>query len=472
MSGVLRPPHPPRRVPILGDVLGLDPVRPMQKTARMLDRLGPIYQRRILGLRLTFVGGADLAAEVNDDAVWQKAVARPLQLLRPIVADGLFTAYNDEPNWAKAHAILAPAFTQSAMRSYHDTMVEVVDEMCAAWDSAPGELDVAAEMTKLTLETIGRCGFGYRFGSFDRADLDPFIRAMISALGYVQKQGVPVPGRALYDRVTGRARDHRGNIEHMFTVVDDVVADRHARPHDEPLDLLDLMLATRDPETGERLDAVNVRNQILTFLVAGHETSSSALAFALYLLARHPEEAARARAEVDALWAAPMSAPCIPVRFEEVAKLRAVRRVLDETLRLWPTAPGYFRKAKQDTVLGGRYPFEKGQMLMVVLQRVHRDPAVWGDDAGEFRPDRFLPEQVRARPGHGYKPFGTGIRACIGRQFAYHEMILALATILHRYEFTADPAYTLDVREQLTFKPEGFRMAVTRRVGSKSAHAR
>jgi len=78
---------------------------------------------------ITFVGGADLAAEVDDDEVWQKAIARPLQLLRPIVADGLFTAYNDEPNWHKAHAILAPAFTQAAMRSYHDTMLAVVDEM-------------------------------------------------------------------------------------------------------------------------------------------------------------------------------------------------------------------------------------------------------------------------------------------------------------------------------------------------------
>lgn len=458
VSRVAQPPHPPNRIPILGDVLGIDTVKPMQKTARMLAQLGPIYQRRILGLRLTFVGGADLAAEVNDDTTWQKAVARPLQMLRPIVADGLFTAHNDEPNWAKAHAILAPAFTQASMRSYHDTMRDVVDEMCASWDATTGDLDVAAEMTKLTLETIGRCGFGYRFDSYNRTELDPFIPAMNNALGYVQKQGVPVPGRALYDTVTGRARAHRNNIEHMFGVVDDVIAERQADPHDDPRDLLDLMLTTRDPETGDMLDAVNVRNQILTFLVAGHETSSSALAFALHLLAHHPAEVEKARAEVDVLWA---DSPT--VSFEQVAKLRSVRRILDETLRLWPTAPGYFREAKHDTVLGGRYPIRAGQMVMVVLQSIHTDPAVWGDDADEFRPDRFLPEQVRARPGHAYKPFGTGIRACIGRQFAYHEMILALATILHRYDVTIDTSIPLDVREQLTLKPEGVRMSVTRR---------
>ena len=161
------------------------------------------------------------------------------------------------------------------------------------------------------------------------------------------------------------------------------------------------MLTTDDPETGERLDPVNVRNQILTFLVAGHETSASALSFALYFLATHPDEAAKARAEVGAMWPDGETKP----RFEEVAKLRAIRHVLDESLRLWPTAPAYFREAKRDTVLGGRYPIKAGQWVIVVLQQVHRDPSVWGDDAAEFRPDRF-----HTRPGHGYKPFGTNTR--------------------------------------------------------------
>ncbi|WP_043808229.1 cytochrome P450 [Rhodococcus triatomae] len=456
--GVMRPPHPPKRVPLIGDIIGLDPVKPMQNTARILGEIGPIYQRRILGMRLTFVGGAQIAAEVNDDTTWQKAMPRPLQLLRPIAEDGLFTAFNDEPNWHKAHAILAPAFTQPSMRSYHQTMVDVVNEMCHAWDERPEDFDAAAEMTKLALETIGRCGFGYRFDSFTRSDVDPLLPALKDSLGYIQTQGVPIPGRKVIDALTGRTRQHEANVDYMFKVVDDVIADRQAHPHDEPRDLLDLMLTTKDPETDEQLDARNVRNQILTFLVAGHETTASALAFALYLLATHPDEATKARAEVDALWPTDDA-----VRFEDVAKLRTVRRVIDETMRLWPTSPGYFREAKQDTVIDGQYPFKQGEWLMVVLQQVHRDPAVWGDDADRFRPDRFQSDEVRARPGHGYKPFGTGLRACIGRQFAYHEMILALATILHRYDLVADPDYTLDVAEQMTLKPAGFRLAVSRR---------
>ncbi|TSD47089.1 cytochrome P450 [Rhodococcus sp. KBS0724] len=451
------PPHPPRRVPILGDIIGLDPVKPMQNTARILASLGPIYQRRILTMRLSFIGGVDLAEDVNDEKLWQKNLARPLRQLRPISGDGLFTAENDEPNWAKAHAILMPGFTQAAMRGYHNTMLDVVTEMAEAWDKADAPVDVSEEMSKLTLETIGRAGFGYRFNSYDRHDVDPFVTAMLGALEYIQQKGLPIPGRALFDR--RRRRRHGADVEYLNSVVDRVIEDRHVNSPDRP-DLLTLMLESVDPETGERLDPVNIRYQILTFLVAGHETSAGALSFALWLLSQHPEEASKARAEVDALWP---SREIPAVEFDQVGKLRAVRRVLDETLRLWPTAPGYFREAKEDTLIGGKYAFQKGDWVMVVLQRVHRDKTVWGADADEFRPDRFLPEQVRSRSGAAYKPFGTGPRACIGRQFAYHEMLMALAVILHRYEFTADPTYELEVQEQLTMRPSGFTVTVTRR---------
>ncbi|MGC0363891.1 cytochrome P450 [Rhodococcus sp. 27YEA15] len=456
MSTVV-PPHPPRRVPILGDVIGLDPVRPMQNTARILDSLGPIYQRRILAMRLTFVGGVDLAEELNDETRWQKHLARPLRRLRPVSGDGLFTAENDEPNWAKAHAILMPGFTQKAMRSYHDTMVEVLNEMVSSWDDADAPLDVSGEMSKLTLETIGRAGFGYRFGSYDRDEEDPFVTAMLGALDYIQRTGLPIPGRPQFNR--SRRRRQAADVEYLNSVVDRVIADRRVQAPERG-DLLALMLDGVDPETGTSLDPVNIRRQILTFLVAGHETSAGALSFALWLLSQNPEEAAKARSEVDAMWPG-REVPA--VEFEQVAKLRAVRRVLDETLRLWPTAPGYFREAKQDTLLAGKYAFKKGDWAMVVLQQVHRDTSVWGEDADLFRPDRFLPRHVKERPGSAYKPFGTGPRACIGRQFAYHEMLMALAVVLHRYEFDADPSYRLDVREQLTMRPQGFAVTVRRR---------
>ena len=450
-------PHPPRRVPIIGDIIGFDPVKPMQNTARILASLGPIYQRRILTMKMSFVGSVELVEDISDETRWQKNLGRPLKQLRPLVGDGLFTAENGEPNWAKAHEILMPGFTQQAMRSYHDTMFDVVAELVESWDQAAAPIDVSEEMSKLTLETIGRVGFGYRFGSYDRAEVDPFVTAMLGALEYIQKTGMPLPGRALFDR--SRRRKHTADVEYLNTVVDRVIEDRRGTTPDRS-DLLALMLDNVDPETGEALDSVNIRYQILTFLAAGHETTGGALSFALWFLSQHPEEAAKARAEVDALWPAG-EVPAI--EFGQVAKLRAVRRVIDETLRLWPTVPGYFREAKEDTLLGGKYAYKKGDWALIVLQQVHRDKTAWGEDADQFRPDRFLPEHVKARSGAAYKPFGTGPRACIGRQFAYHEMLMALAVILHRYEFTADPSYDLDVQEQLSMRPKGFNLTIRRR---------
>ncbi|MBM4529857.1 cytochrome P450, partial [Rhodococcus hoagii] len=150
-------PHPPRRVPLIGDVFGMDQETPNQTTLKRFEELGPIYRRSILGTDLTFVGSAELAAQVFDDTTWEKHVGRPLERLRPLVADGLFTAYNWESNWSKAHEVLVPGFTKDAMVSYHGMMVDVVEELCKDLENQPaGEyVPVVDEMGKLTLEVIG-----------------------------------------------------------------------------------------------------------------------------------------------------------------------------------------------------------------------------------------------------------------------------------------------------------------------------
>lgn len=224
-------------------------------------------------------------------------------------------------------------------------------------------------------------------------------------------------------------------------------------------DLLGRMLRTTHPETGHRLDPVNIRHQVITFMVAGHETTSGALSFALYYLTRDQQALARAQAEVDALWGE-VETP--EPAFADIAKLRYVRAALDEALRLWPTAPGYLRAARTDTVLGGRYRMNEGDWALVFLPLLHRDPRVW-PHAERFDPDRFGPGQAKSRPPHAYKPFGTGKRACIGRQFALHEAVLALGLILHRYRLTPPDAYELQIVESLTLKPRGFELVPCRR---------
>lgn len=218
------------------------------------------------------------------------------------------------------------------------------------------------------------------------------------------------------------------------------------------------MLETAHPETGERLTPENIRRQVITFLIAGHETTSGALSFALHYLARHPEAAARARAEVDRVWGGTERPD-----YDQVAKARYIRRVLDESLRLWPTAPAFAREARHDTLLGGVHPMRQGAWALVLTAMLHRDPQVWGADAEEFDPDRFDAKAVRARPAHTFKPFGTGARACIGRQFALHEATLVLGLLLRRYELLPEPGYRLRVAERLTLMPDGLRLHLERR---------
>ncbi|MGY4102026.1 cytochrome P450 [Nocardia sp. R16R-3T] len=459
-------PHPRWRLPFLGDLLTINPVKPTQTSMRDAQQLGPIFERRIVNWPMIVVSGADLIAEINDEANWTKHVGVLFKKIRPVARDGLFTAYNHEPNWAKAHNILAPAFTQASMRGYHQTMGDAVGELLDYWGEREGEkVDVAEDMNKLTLEIISRAGFAYSFDSFTRDDVDPFVAAMLRGLTYINRNSNLPP---LLQKTLGRraAAQHKRDIVYVHRVVDDVIAARKAGGTvGEHGDLLDRMLTVPDPDTGEQLDALNIRNQILTFLVAGHETSAGVLSFALYELARNPELAAKARAEIDERFPG-RDRPSIA--FEDVARLRYVRRIVDETLRLWPIAPGYFREARHETTIGkGRYRFDKGDWVFVLTLQAHRDKSTWGPDAEEFDPDRWLPERQRDLGQQDYKPvykpFGTGTRACIGRQFAYHEIMLALAHVLHAFDFEHDPGYKLDIAEQITLKPRGFKLRLSRR---------
>jgi cytochrome P450 len=462
-------PHPPKRVPIIGDVLGAHVSTPVQDSIALSRSLGPIFERVVLGQRFVIVSGADLVEDLCDESRFVKHVAPAVEGLRSIGGDALFTAYSHEPNWQKAHDLLRPAFAQSAMRSYHDIMVDVASDLTQRWRKH-STVDVSSDMTKLTLDTIGRTGFSYTFDSFTRDERHPFVDAMVRTLTHNQRREVlklPIVSDLWFRQ---RDRQNEADKQYMADLLDDIIRTR--RDNDTSCsgtsgsgDLLDIMLdAARDTDNPNALSEVNIRQQILTFLIAGHETTSGALSFALYYLSRHPEIFAAARAEVDDVWGRNTAGSNTGGRdapsFAQVPKLRLVRRILDETLRLWPTAPAFAREARQDTVIGGTYPMKTGDWVLVLIPGLHRDP-VWGPNPDAFDPDRFLSDGVRSRPGHVYKPFGTGERACIGRQFAIHEAVLVLGTILQNFDIHADPDYRLVIEERLTLMPKNFELGIS-----------
>lgn len=461
-------PHPSGRRPVIGDVAGVDRSRPLQDTMTRAADLRPIFEMHVFAQKFVFVGGADLAAEMCDESRFAKGLSPALEALRDFVGDGLFTAYNDETNWHLAHDLLRPAFTREAMQRYHPTMLQTIGELFAMWDAHDGPVDVAQGMTKLTMETLSRAAFSHDFGSFTEEKPHPFVPAMIAALSTGQRIGSlnAMPGAKMFaNRLRSKNASHQEYIDGML---DGIIADRRAADDLDDRDLLGLMLGTGHPETGERLDDLNIRHQILTFLVAGHETTSGALSFATYYLSRDPDVLAQAQAETDAILGAD---PDVEPTFEQVPKLRYLRRVLDESLRLWPTAPAFTRSPREALSLSTGQHMRPEDWAIILLPMVHRDPEVWGDDAHLFDPDRFTPERSRGRAPHVYKPFGTGERSCIGRQFALHEATLVLGLLLRRYELRPEPDYRLRVAERLTLMPEGLRLHLDSRVSAADSLA-
>ncbi|MER6711179.1 cytochrome P450 [Streptomyces sp. NPDC000877] len=438
---------------------------PVQQAMDLMREHGPVFVRRLYGRDTLFVGDLDLVADLADEQRFAKHIGPGLENVREFAADGLFTAYNDEPNWAKAHDILMPAFALGSMRTYHPVMLKVARRLIASWDRdarAGRPVDVPGDMTRMTLDTIGLAGFGYDFGSFERPEPHPFVESMVRCLEWSMTRLARVPGRD-YSAADAAFRD---DAAYLAQVVDDVIAARTGTDQSQADDLLGLMLTAEHPADGTTLDAANIRNQVITFLIAGHETTSGAMSFALYYLAKHPTALRLVQREADELWGD--QADPEPT-YDEVGKLTYTRQVLNEALRLWPTAAVFARQAREDTLLGGRVPLRAGQSALVLTPMLHRQP-VWGDNPELFDPARFTPEAEAERPVHAFKPFGTGERACIGRQFALHEATMLLAMLVHRYRLRDHADYRLTVKETLTLKPEGFTLTLAPRTSADRVH--
>jgi cytochrome P450/NADPH-cytochrome P450 reductase len=442
----------PRVRPIVGNVPDLGFEVPIQNMMKLAQEYGPIYRLTFPGRSILVISSTELVTDACDESRFEKYVSGPLKYIRDFAGDGLFTAYNNEPNWAKAHRLLMPAFGPAAMRNYFDDMLDIADQMLTRWErfgpAAP--IDVADNMTRLTLDTIALCGFAYRFNSFYQREMHPFVESMVRALAEAGNRASRVPLQTRLMLMT--QRQYEADCKLMGRITDDLISERRRLSPDEaPRDLLGLMLTAKDPVSGDRLDDANIRNQLITFLIAGHETTSGLLSFTTHLLLEHPEVMARARDEVDSVLGA--NAP----RFEDVAKLTYLDQVLRESIRVWPTAPAFSVWPKEDTTLVGKYPLKKGDVLIVLTPSLHRDATVWSDPE-RFDPDRFAPDAREKIPAHAWLPFGNGVRACIGRAFAWQEALLVIAMMLQRFDIRHTAPYKLVVKETLTLKPEGLKV--------------
>jgi cytochrome P450 / NADPH-cytochrome P450 reductase len=450
-------PSPPG-IPLFGNLFQLPRHAITAHFTELAKQYPGVFQVHFAYIAATFVTDPALVAELADANRFRKLVGPPLSTLRTVAGDGLFTAHSEEPNWDKAHKLLTPAFGQRAMRGYFETMLPVADQLIQRWtNTAHQDIDVPDDMIRFTLETVGQCGFDFEFELFKQESMHPFTAAMTRALTESMERLTRL--RLPHPIWLFKEWQLRRDSSYLHKIVDQVIAKRRAESPDKAQskrDMLSIMLQAVD-EKGQGLSDQNLRFQVLTFLIAGHETTSGLLSFALYYLVKEPGVLDAARAEIDSV----LPRGTRPT-FEHMAQLPVIERLIKETLRLWPTVPVYAVAPFQDTQLGPGYRVRRNAPINILLTGLHRNPLAW-DRPNEFDLERFSVQNEPKITPHAYKPFGNGERACIGRQFAYTEAKLALALILQHFDLQDPYDYTLSVKETLSLKPANFRLRASAR---------
>lgn len=463
----------PRPLPIVGNLGDMKRGDFLGTTRALFEKYGDFVSIRVLSLTAYLNCDADvvkdLQARPNDFAKKTIGDRSPLSHLREYsVADALFTAEDDEEIWHVAHRILLPTMGTGALKQYFPKMLEITEVLLAQLARlGPGEPFLATDlMTRMTFETIAYTGFNTRFHCVETSDSIAFVDAMVEVL----KDAMQAPMSLLppsLNPIASHCRERANSI--LKETVDRIVQDRRAaleRGEAVPNDILQTMLTARDRQTGKRLDDANIRHQLITFLIAGHETTSGLLSYALYYLSQNPQVEARMCEEIDRVLGRDFSHR---PSFADIERLEYVGRVLKETLRLCPTAPGFNKSVLRDTVINGTYAVGKGHRIVTVLSALHRNARYWGSDSERFDPDRFLPDAVAARHPDAYHPFGIGMRSCIGFQFALIEARLVLAMFYQRYlARVRDPHYALAHVQTLTIKPKDLWLLLTPRPEDKS----
>lgn len=442
-------PHPPGTF-LVGNLFDISPDRFIESLQRIQKSYGTIFSLDIVGQRVIVISSQLMVNYVCNEDKFDKTLSLLLVELRSVVGDGLFTADTKEPNWILAHKILMPAFGPQAVRHMFPKMMDIASQLILRWERFAGEdIDVCDNFTRLTLDTIALCSFNYRFNSFYHETQHEFVEAMIEVL---VESGRRVQRFNLQKKLMiGANKRYQENITRLHNLCDEIIKQR--RQNNETMnDLLDRMLHGKDPETGYQLSDENIRNQMVTFLIAGHETTSGLLSFAVYYLLKNPRCLQRAQAEIDQF---------DEINVDTLAKLKYVDAVLKETLRLQPTAPAFTLKSKaKDETLPGGYRIKETDTIFILIGALHRDPEVW-ENSDEFIPERMLDGGFEKLPPSAWKPFGNGQRACIGRPFAWQESLLAIAMILKHFNLElVDPSYDLRIKETITLKPEDLKIRV------------
>jgi cytochrome P450 len=436
-DGPFRVPPMPKGVPLLGNLLdiGADPFGAFE---RWRDAHGDIVALQMGSWPALLLNGSDLIEQVlvkqHENFTKHRFFWRHITLL---MGNGLFTS--EGTFWQRQRRLAAPAFSTQRLQTYDAVMVERTEAMMARWqDSAV--IDLHPEMMALGLRIAAKTMFDAEV----KEDVDAIEEAMNwiieeiksrFARPFVIPDAIPLPGHLRYRKAIG----------FIERIVDRIIAERRERGIDKG-DLISMLIKAQD-EDGSQMTDRQLRDEVLTMLLAGYETSALTMCWTYYLLGQSPEWQDRIADEVRAV------AGDRPLTYADLERLKATENVIIESMRLYPPAWAIGREAKADCRIGD-YQVKAGTTVYMSSWVTQRDPRNF-DAPLAFRPERWTPELRRALPRFAYFPFGGGPRICIGNRFAMMEAMLLTATIARRYRIEQASDKPVLPFPSITLRPKG-----------------
>lgn len=430
-------PPGPGRIGSLGPLLSMchDRISPV---AAMLERYGEIAMLEGAKGRVYLVNDPEAVQELLSGAHRDVMKDTGHQLfLRPVLGNGLLL--NEGAAHLRRRRMMQPAFHSGRIADYAKTMVRYAEAAAGRWEAGQ-RIDVMREMMALALDVVGKTLFNSEVAE-DTHGVADAIEDIMQADSLLLHPLAPILTRLPLPRV----RRFRRAVRRLDAIVYRIIGEHRANGGGG--DLLDMLMAARDEESGAPLEDEALRDEVLTLFLAGHETTANTMAWAWRLLGENPDVEARFHAEVDA--ALGNRTPGM----EDFARLPYTRQIVEETLRLYPPAYLFGREALRPiTILG--YSIPAGSQVLLSPYVSHRD-ARFFPDPDRFDPDRFAPEQRETRPRDAWFPFGAGPRKCIGERFAMMEAVLVLATIARRWRLATEGQLRPGIDPRITLRPRG-----------------
>ena len=406
---------------------------------------GPVCYTRVLGKRIYFVNDAEYVKRILLDnlANYPKSVTYRNNL-RPFLGDGLLISEGDF--WKRQRRLAQPAFHLRRLKALAATMADCATRMAQGWEHGK-VVDVTPIMNAATMEIVARTLFG--------ADVTRDIGTVADAMRVLGEESGRIRPTAFFDLpefiTKPRGRRFADAVGALDAIINRIVSQRRKEIEkgDEARDdLLSMLLEARDEESGQGMTDKQLRDELVTLFLAGHETTAVSLAWTFHLLAQNPAAEAKLHAEVDSV----LGDKLAPT-FDDLERLPYARMVAEEAMRLYPPAYVFSRRAVADDQLGP-WHMPAGAHIVISPYALQRHPDYW-PNPDAFTPERFAPDAPNDRPKHAYLPFGGGPRICIGNSFAMMEHAIVLAAAVRRWRLESIPGHVVRTEPRITLRPRG-----------------